>query len=172
MLQAFDAPWGIWAGEPEVGVIVDRAKSFLGEFSAHMTQSGCRFDTAAKAAPWHIAKVERHGDPWQGMLRRVVWGKQVAGYSDMLAAATEVTRAKNSLTRRSGFSPSQWVLGRDIRLPADLMDDSEVARISSLAELRRLRRGLHARQHSGKLPEKHTPRWRTATQFAEPSSGR
>ena len=83
VLEAFHPAWGSWAGEPEVGVIVDRAKYFLADFSDHMTKSGCRFDSAAKAAPWHVAKVERHGGLWQGMFRRVVWSKQGAGKDDV-----------------------------------------------------------------------------------------
>ena len=38
-----------------------------------------RLGGAAKAAVWHIAKVERHGDIRQGMWRRVVHAKQVQG---------------------------------------------------------------------------------------------
>ena len=35
--------------------------------------------------------------------------------------------------RKGGFSPAQWVLGRDVRLPASLADDGEVARIGAQA---------------------------------------
>ncbi|CAK0807109.1 unnamed protein product [Prorocentrum cordatum] len=118
VLETYELCWASWAGEPEVGVIVDRAKGFLGSFSEHMSSRGCRFASAAKAAAaWHIAEVERHGDLWQ----------------DVLKAVMEINQAKNSLSRRSGFSPAQWVLGRDIRLPADLMDDGEVERIGAIA---------------------------------------
>ena len=48
-------------------------------------------------------------------------------------ATAAVTQAKNSGSRRGGFSPAQWVLGRDIRLPAALADEAEVARIGSQA---------------------------------------
>ena len=43
------------------------------------------------------------------------------------------TQAKNDLSRKAGFSPAQWVLGRQIRLPASLTDDGEVCRIGALA---------------------------------------
>ncbi|CAK0792797.1 unnamed protein product [Prorocentrum cordatum] len=119
VLETYELCWASWAGEPEVGVIVDRAKGFLGSFSEHMSSRGCRFDSAAKAAAWHIAKVERHGD--------------LASH-DVLKAVMEINQAKNSLSRRSGFSPAQWVLGRDSRLPADFMDDGELdERIGAIA---------------------------------------
>ena len=49
----------------------------------------------------------------------------------LLTAA--VNQSKNSLTRKGGFSPCQWVLGRDLRLPADLADDAEVERLGAQA---------------------------------------
>ncbi|CAK0790074.1 unnamed protein product, partial [Prorocentrum cordatum] len=57
----------------QVGVIVDRAKSFLGSFSEHIANRGCGFDLAAKVAAWRVAKAGRRGDLWQAMLKRVVW---------------------------------------------------------------------------------------------------
>jgi len=50
VLESCQLAWASWAGEPEVGVIVDRAKTFLGAFSEHLSKQGCRFDSAAKAA--------------------------------------------------------------------------------------------------------------------------
>ena len=47
----------------------------------------------------------------------------------MRTAVMECNRAKNTLARRSGFSPYLWVLGRDVRLPASLCDDAEVERV-------------------------------------------
>ena len=44
-----------------------------------------------------------------------------------------VNQAKNSLVRKGGFSPAQWVLGRDVRLPASLADDQEVMRVGAQA---------------------------------------
>ena len=49
----------------------------------------------------------------------------------MVIATGAINSARNNLARRSGFSPSQWVLGRNIRLPADLADEGEVARIGA-----------------------------------------
>lgn len=62
-----------------------------------------------------------------------MWSKQVAGRDDVLLATGAVNAARNSLTRKSGFSPQQWVLGKSIRLPSDLMDGAEVSRIGAMA---------------------------------------
>ena len=65
------------------------------------------------------------------MWRKVVEAKQVKGKTDALLATIEINAAKNSLARKAGFSPAQWVLGRDVRVPACLVDDGEAQRISA-----------------------------------------
>ena len=67
------------------------------------------------------------------MLKRVVWSEQVSVKEAMVHATSAINQAKNSLIRRSGFSPAQWVLGRQARLPADLTDESEVTRLGALS---------------------------------------
>ena len=133
-LQAFEQGWTSWAGYPEYGVFTDRAKYFLGEFSEAMAHEGCVFDSAAKASPWQLGQVERHGRIWKSILKRIVWSDQLAGKDHMIHATAAVNAAKNALTRRSGFSPQQqWVLGKSIRLPADITDDGEAVRLGSIA---------------------------------------
>jgi len=131
VIQAFEMSWLGWAGMPEKGVIVDRAKYFLGELATRMADEGCTFDAASKASPWQIGFVERAGGLWKTSFRRLVWAAQVAGKDDVVIATGAINSARNNLARRSGFSPSQWVLGRNIRLPADLADEGEVARIGA-----------------------------------------
>ena len=66
--------------------------------------------------------MERHNGVFKEMLNRVVYEKTVRGLSAMRIALSEVTLAKNSLTKRSGFSPQQLVLGSSISLPASVID--------------------------------------------------
>ncbi|CAK0815738.1 unnamed protein product [Prorocentrum cordatum] len=125
----YELCWVSWAGKPEEAIVVDRARSFLGEFADYLEQEGVRLDSAALASPWHIGKMERRDGIWNSMLTRVVHDKQVAGLEEMRTAVAERNRAKNTLARRAGFSPYLWVLGRDVRLPASLADDAEVERV-------------------------------------------
>lgn len=133
VLETFEKAWEVWAGMPEYGIIIDRGKNLLGELARHLSNEGCQVDAAAKASPWQLGQIERAGGLWKAMLRKMVWSQQIAGQDDMLLATGAVNTARNALTRKSGFSPQQWVLGRSLRLPADLMDDGEVARIGAVA---------------------------------------
>ena len=65
------------------------------------------------------------------MMARMVWSQQLSGREDMMLCTAAINQAKNSLTKKSGFSPTQWVLGRSIHLPADLTDEGEIARLGA-----------------------------------------
>ena len=133
VLEAFEHGWGNWAGMPEHGIIVDRAKYFLSSLAEHMSHEGCHFDAAVKASPWQIGQVERAGGLWKAMFRQLCWPQQVSGKEGVLLATAAINSARNNLARKSGFAPIQWVLGRTTRLPADLMHEGEVARLGAQA---------------------------------------
>ena len=90
-----------------------------------------RLDSAALASPWHVSKVERHDGVWKSMFKRIVQDKQLAGKDAVRTAVTE-SRARNTMARRSGFSPYLGMLGHDIRASASLCDDAEVERIGEM----------------------------------------
>ena len=113
--------------------MTDRARYFLSELADLISDHGCTFDSAAKASPWQIGQVERHGGLWKESFRRLAWSQQVSGLEEVTMATAAVTQAKNSTSRKGGFAPVQWVLGRDIRLPAVLCDDAEIARVGAQA---------------------------------------
>eukprot|EP00435_Cladocopium_sp_Y103_P040843 s1261_g11.t1 len=91
------------------------------------------FETSARASPWQIGQVERHGAIWKDSFHKLVYSEQVTGLEEVQWATTATNQAKNSLSRKSGFSPAQWVIGRDIRLPASLADEGEISRIGAQA---------------------------------------
>ena len=113
--------------------MTDRAKPFLRDVAQEVADHGCFFDTAAKAAPWQIGAVERHGGIWKGMFKKVAYAEQINTREGVLLTAAACNQAKNSLSRKHGFAPTQLVLGKDIRLPADLVDEQEVHRIGAQA---------------------------------------
>ena len=134
VLRAFETGWSSWAGFPEYGVFTDRAKYFITEFAEALSAEGCFFDSAARAAPWQLGQIERHGAIWKSIIKKLVWSSQLAGKDQMTYATAAANQAKNSLIRKSGFSPYQWVLGKSIRLPTDLTDESEICRLGAIAQ--------------------------------------
>ena len=133
VLEALNIHWFAWAGYPERGVMTDRARYFLADVAEDIASHGCILDTSATASLWQIGAIERHGGLWKETFRRVAWAQQVAGRDEVMLTTSAITQAKNEGSRRGGFSPAQWVLGRNIRLPAALCDDSDVARVGAQA---------------------------------------
>ena len=55
--------------------------------------------------------------------------QQLTTESDVRLGAAETNRTKNSMMRKGGFAPVQWVLGRDVRIPGSLMGPSGASRL-------------------------------------------
>ena len=133
VLEIFTSHWLTWAGYPEHGVLTDRAKYVLADFAEDMAAHGCHFEAAARASPWQLGQIELHGNLWKKTMQKLIWSQQVSGRKELLMARSATNQAKNSMSRKGGFSPQQWVIGREIRLPAALSDEGEVARIGAQA---------------------------------------
>ncbi|CAK0903821.1 unnamed protein product, partial [Prorocentrum cordatum] len=114
---AFERCWASWAGVPDrVHFEMERG---LGGVLSELFQS---FDTVqlpiAGQAHWQLGRVERQGAWRKELAARTIEHSSIRGEDEM---------------RRAGFSPAQWVLGRDPEMPADLVDDTANYSAHSLA---------------------------------------
>ena len=82
--------------------------------------TGTRLRPAAGQAHWQQGVIERHGQWYQDILRRVI-DEHSIDEDDIDIAVSMVNQAKNELRRRHGFSPTQAVYGKDPKTPEDLM---------------------------------------------------
>ena len=130
--MAFERCWASWAGVPD-RVHFDMERGFGGALS-ELFQS---FNTVqlpiAGQAHWQLGRVERQGAWWKELAARTIEHSSIKGEDEMRTLGIMVSGAKNSLRRRAGFSPAQWVLGRDPKMPADLVDDTANYSAHSLA---------------------------------------
>ena len=78
--------------------------------------------------PQQNAVCERHGGIWETHARRLLDEFSVKFVPEQLHRVTwltaAVTWACNSAIDDSGYSPAQWVLGRGLRLPYTLLDQT------------------------------------------------
>ena len=99
-------------------------------------QIGCRLLPAAAVSPTQHAPCERAGGAWKYSARRLVdqfsikWNDS----STKLWLCAVLKLSSNTAIGDSGHSPSQWVLGRSLRLPFQL-----ISRSSQLASHQRHR---------------------------------
>ena len=106
--------WIGWAGQPR-SILVDRGTHNRGIFMAEMEKRGCRFKLAALEAPYQLGKVERQGGVLKGMMKRVINAENVSGELEVQMVLAECLETKNRQGTVGGFSPSQWVIGKNPR---------------------------------------------------------
>ena len=110
-MEAFSRAWTSWAGWPK-DVICDRGLHNRGRFARTLAQHGICITNIGLEAPEQIGSVERHGDVWKEIAKRVVSSMKITGATQMQMLTTEVNSTKNDQSRNGGFAPSQWVLGK------------------------------------------------------------
>ena len=115
--------WCLTLGVPEC-LRFDLGGEFESSFSELAEQIGCRLLPAASVSPTQNAPpCERAGGAWKYRARRLVdqfsikWNDS----STKLWLCAVLNWSTNTAIGDSGHSPSQWVLGRSLRLPFQLL---------------------------------------------------
>ena len=85
-----------------------------------------RFATRTKLvggqAHWQNGIAERNGKHWNEIFQKMVDERVIRSKEEVEWTVPLVSAAKNELKRVSGFSPVQWVLGKQPKLLADTVD--------------------------------------------------
>ena len=110
-------------------LIYDQGGEFEREFGQELEDLGCEPMPTAAITPQQNAVCERHGGIWKTHARRLLDEFSVKFVPEQLHSVTWLTAAViwacNSAIDDSGYSPAQWVLGRGLRLPYTLLDQTE-----------------------------------------------
>jgi hypothetical protein len=125
--------WISWAGWP-TDVIVDRGLHNRGYFSRMLGAHGICPKNIALESPEQLGKVERKGDTWKKVAKRVVHGQKLLGADSMRMLAFCVNSTMNDGCRKGGFAPSQWVLGKFPRQPGNMFDEEEAHDVGCINE--------------------------------------
>ena len=109
-------------------LIYDQGGEFEREFGQELEDLGCELMPTAAITPEQNAVCERHGGIWKTHARRLLDEFSVKFVPEQLHRVTwltaAVTWACNSAIDDSRYSPAQWVLGRGLRLPYTLLDQT------------------------------------------------
>ena len=132
ILRHFLTSWSSWAGLPRT-IQVDRGREFMAHFADYLKQFGVEQEAMPLEAPWKQGKVEKAGDLWKELMKKVVHESQITGLQDMITATAIVTQIRNAHPRSNGYSPNQWVLGiPEVRIPGELRIDQDAERLELL----------------------------------------
>lgn len=120
VVDVFTDLWLQWAGPPRT-VTVDQGGEFYGEFTQELESLGVAIHRIPTDAPWQAGATERNGGSWKFAAYKIIEHEQVQGRSDMRRMAYMLNSARNNMVNSTGFSPSQWVLGANPKLPGSLL---------------------------------------------------
>ena len=128
-LQTLDAlmmTWISWAGYPKE-LVADRGLNNRGILCKELSAAGVYCGSTGLEAPYQLGIVERHGSMWKKIAAKVIESREVSGLEPMMRMAAEVNSVANEMNRVGGFSPSQWVIGRQPRHAAGEQADDDLA---------------------------------------------
>lgn len=115
--------WIRWAGPPRFLVGDPLPGQVSQVFSERLGAQGTTVMIGAAEASWTRGVVERHGDYLRRMISKVL--EDGTSFPDMQTLVSHLCAAKNMMSRIRGYSPSQWVLATQPRLPESLMIEDE-----------------------------------------------
>ena len=127
VINALVHGWFRFFGPPEnVSLDAEGAGESM-DFQEMAAQAGCTMSLVPADAHWQLGRAERHGDVAREIANRIMVQHGVQTAEEMKMVVIMTGFAKKQLIRRAGVSPSQWVLGRSLRIPGVLI--SEGARV-------------------------------------------
>ena len=109
--QAINITWLSWAGAPTF-FVADQGVHNRGKVAHLLTIQGTVIRQTAARAPHQLGVGERHGGLLKQVMKRAVHERRIHGASDISALCSEAAKIKNQFVNVSGYSPSQWVMGR------------------------------------------------------------
>ena len=128
--RAYRRGWKAVFGSP-IRCFSDGGPEFEKEFHEGLMLDGTMDERSAAYSPWQNGLCERHGQTWKHMFSRCVEHETPQSRDEIEEIVEQVCVAKNSLVRKDGFSPSQRVFGKDVRIPGLLYSGDEHVGINS-----------------------------------------
>ena len=118
----FQRSWASWGGFPH-RLLIDGGGEFEREFRQEAETVPMDVATTAAYTPTQNSVAERRGGAWKAIARSLIDEYSVSFQNESRTEwlVSAVNWAMNSQVSRSGYSPAQWVLGRSVRLPYDLL---------------------------------------------------
>jgi len=129
--KKFQSHWTRWAGFPQF-LVCDRGLHNRGEFARGLKANGTHIRQAALEAPEQIGRGERHGGIMKNLMKTTIKEHHVVGKDQMKQVGYIAQETKNDMSKRGGFSASQWVTCRYPRRPGSMLEEDEWGQLGVL----------------------------------------
>ena len=114
--------WIAWAGPPSE-IILDPAQTNLGDpMVSPAEMQGTHVRPIAADAHWQLGKTESHGGWFSRVLDKIIEEHQPQSKAEWLECITHA-HVKNQMLQVHGYSPQQYVFGKNIQVPTDLLNE-------------------------------------------------
>ena len=114
--------WIAWAGPPSE-IVLDPAQTNLGDpMVSPAEMQGTHVRPIAADAHWQLGKTESHGGWFSRVLDKLIEEHQPQSKSEWLECITHA-HVKNQMLQVHGYSPQQYVFGKNIQVPTDLLNE-------------------------------------------------
>eukprot|EP00435_Cladocopium_sp_Y103_P032199 s207_g8.t1 len=127
--------WIAWTGAPKE-IVLDPAQTNLGEHLVGPCElEGSHIRPIAAGAHWQLGKTESHGGWFAHVLDKIIEEHQPKSQEEWLQCVMHA-HVKNQMIQVHGYSPHQFVFGRGVNIPDDLLNEpvSVVPATASLTE--------------------------------------
>ena len=125
IFDEFVRGWCSHYGPPALA-LMDGGGEFVAEFATELEDLGCELKYTAGISPTQNATCERRGGNWKHVARATIDEHSIR-FSDrrrLFWMICAVNWAINSQVNESGYSQSQWALGRGMKLPYSMLSAS------------------------------------------------
>eukprot|EP00973_Karenia_brevis_P012033 1634356-Karenia_brevis.AAC.1 len=87
--EAFLFAWTQWAGGPK-HLVTDKGLHNRGRFSRVLGVHGICIKSGTHESPEQLGRVERHGDIWKSIAKKLISSQKIRGDEDMKSMAYEL----------------------------------------------------------------------------------
>ena len=112
MAKALSTCWFSWAGTPE-SVVLDRGLENRGKLQELVRSHGILLRYIGVESAHQLGRGERQGGILKDIMKTTILSRQLRWRQNMEFVVTEAVGVKNHRINHHGFSPAQWVLGRN-----------------------------------------------------------
>lgn len=122
ILKTFMERWVSWAGVPQE-IVLDPARANVADaFTTVLEQGGATFKLTAADAHWQLGKTEVHGGWFSKILDKILMEHSPTTQEEWIECVNSA-HCKNQLIQVYGMTPSQFVFGKNPRVPENLLDE-------------------------------------------------
>ncbi|CAE7216981.1 psaC [Symbiodinium sp. CCMP2592] len=118
-VDAFSMYTGVF-GPPDI-VMTDAGSEFAAHTEALLRAFDVQHEMVPPTVKWRMGLAERHGAVLKLLVMKTVKTTTAKGYSETKECVLAAVAARNRQMRVGGFSPAQIVLGKDVAIPAALL---------------------------------------------------